>query len=67
MFWEDYLQEVYYNPQNAGSFLGPDKLFRYVRKDGKYVLSKYKIINGCKNKKHTAYKNLLGDVFDETK
>lgn len=43
MSWEDYLQEVYYNPQNAGSFLGPDKLFRYVRKDGKYVLSKYKI------------------------
>lgn len=43
MSWENYLHEIYYNPENAGSFLGPDKLFRYVRKDGKYVISKYKI------------------------
>lgn len=43
MSWENYLQEIYYNPENAGSFSGPDKLFRYVRKDGKYVISKYKI------------------------
>lgn len=43
MSWENYLHEIYYNLENAGSFLGPDKLFRYVRKDGKYVISKYKI------------------------
>ena len=41
--WEDYLKQIYYNPVNAGSFSGPDKLYRFVRKDGKYVLSKYKI------------------------
>lgn len=43
MSWEDYLEQVYYNPVNAGSFSGPDKLYQYVRKQGKYVLSKYKI------------------------
>ena len=43
MSWEDYLQEIYYNPANAGSFGGPDKLYRYVKKAGKYVISKYKI------------------------
>lgn len=43
MSWEDYLNKMYYNPVNAGSFSGPDKLYRYVRKQGKYVLSKYKI------------------------
>ena len=43
MSWEKYLEEVYYNPLNAGSFSGPDKLFRYVKKEGKYVISKYKI------------------------
>jgi len=41
--WEDYLQEIYYNPANPAIFSGPDKLFRYVRKIGKYVISKYKI------------------------
>lgn len=43
MSWEDYLKQVYNDPVNAGSFSGPDKLYRYVRNQGKYVLSKYKI------------------------
>ena len=43
MSWEEYLKEIYYNPANAGSFGGPDKLYRYVQKAGKYVISKYKI------------------------
>lgn len=43
MSWEDYLEELYYNPEIAGSCSGPDKFFRYVRKDGKYVIGKYKI------------------------
>ncbi|XP_069109792.1 uncharacterized protein [Argopecten irradians] len=41
--WEDYLKDIYFNPANAGSFSGPDKLYRYVKKAGKYVISKYKI------------------------
>ncbi|XP_033729515.1 uncharacterized protein LOC117318663 [Pecten maximus] len=41
--WEDFLRDIYYDLANAGSFSGPDKLYRYVRKDGKYVISKYKI------------------------
>ena len=43
MSWEDYLAKIYYDPVNAGSFSGPEKLYRYVREAGKYVLSKYKI------------------------
>ena len=43
MSWEDYLAKIYYDPVNAGSFSGPEKLYRYVRKAGKYVLRKYKI------------------------
>jgi len=41
--WEDYLQEIYYNPANPVSFSGPNKLFRYVKKIGKHVISKYKM------------------------
>ncbi len=43
MTWEDYLKDVYYNPSNPASFSGPDKLYRYVRKSGKYVLTRYRI------------------------
>ena len=43
MMWENYLKGVYYDPANAGSFSGPDKLYRYVRKAGKYVISKHRI------------------------
>jgi hypothetical protein len=41
--WEQYLKKIYYDPSNPASFAGPDKLYRFVRKDGKFVLSKYKI------------------------
>ena len=43
LFCKDCLAKIYYDPANAGSFLGPEKLYRYVLKAGKYVLSKYKI------------------------
>ena len=43
MSWEDYLENVYYNTAHAGSFSGPDKLYRYVKKAGKYVISKHRI------------------------
>ena len=41
--WEQYLKKIYYDPSNPASFTGPDKLHRFVRKDGKCLLSKYKI------------------------
>ena len=41
--WEQYLKKIYYDSSNPASFAGPNKLYRFVRKDGKFVLSKYKI------------------------
>lgn len=40
---DKYLKKIYYDPASPASFSGPDKLYRFVRKDGKFVLSKYKI------------------------
>lgn len=41
--WEDYLKQIYYDPSKPASFSGPDKLYNFVKKDGKYTISKYKI------------------------
>jgi hypothetical protein len=41
--WQKYLKDIYYNPANPASLSGPDKLFHFVQKDGKYNLSKYKL------------------------
>ncbi|CAG2201393.1 unnamed protein product [Mytilus edulis] len=41
--WEKYLKEIYFIPSNPASFSGPDKLYNYVQKEGKYKISKYKI------------------------
>ena len=43
MSYEDYLKEIYYDPGHPASFSGLDKLFRAVRKEEKFVLSKAKI------------------------
>ena len=49
MSWEDYLKKIYYNPSNPASFSGPQKLFAFVKKDGKYSISKYKIRKWLQN------------------
>lgn len=41
--WENNLKNIYYNPENPAIFSGPDKLYRFARKDGKFVISKNKI------------------------
>ena len=41
--WQKYLKDIYHNPANPASLSGPDKLFHFVQKDGKYNLSKYKL------------------------
>lgn len=67
MSWENYLHKIYYNPNNAGSFLGPDKLFRYVRKDGKYVICKYKIRKWLQNQEAYSLQRPLRRLFQRNK
>ena len=43
MKYEEYLASIYYDPAHAGAFGGTDKLYRAVRKEGKFVLSRNKI------------------------
>ena len=43
MSWETYLKKIYYDPASPASFSGPDKLYTYVKKEGKYNISKYRI------------------------
>ena len=48
--WEKYLQHIYYNPSNAASFAGLEKLYVFAKRGGKYKLSKYKIRKWLQNK-----------------
>ena len=41
--YKDYLASVYFNPASPAAFASVDKLYRHVRKDGKFVLGKQKI------------------------
>ena len=43
--WENYLNKLYNDPSRPGSFSSPDKLYRAVKKEGKYVISRKKIHN----------------------
>ena len=43
MTYEEYLKSIYYDPKHPGSFRGVEKLYQAVKRDGKYVLSRYKI------------------------
>lgn len=41
--YEKYLSSIYYDPKHAGAYAGLDKLYRAVRKEGKFVLGRKKI------------------------
>ena len=43
--YEDYLKSIYYDPKHPGAYSGVDKLYRAVRKEGKFVLGRAKIRN----------------------
>ena len=41
--WEKYLESVYFDPAHPGSFAGPDKLYRAVKREGIYNISRSQI------------------------
>lgn len=41
--WEKYLDSIYFDPAHPGSFGGPDKLYRAVKQDGIYKISRSQI------------------------
>ena len=41
--YTDYLKEIYYKAGHPGAYAGPDKLYKAVKKEGKYNISRHKI------------------------
>ena len=37
--WEKYLKSIYFDPSHPVSFGGPDRLYKIVKKEGKYTIS----------------------------
>ena len=37
---DEYLTQLYYNPKRSGSFGGVERLYRDVKKEGKYDISR---------------------------
>ena len=43
MPYQDYLKSIYYDPNHPAAYGGVEKLYRAVRKDGKFVFSRNRI------------------------
>ena len=41
--WKKYLKDIYFNPANPGAFAGPEKLYRIVKQENVYKISRNKI------------------------
>ena len=37
--WEKYLKSIFFDPSHPASFGGPDRLYKIVKKEGKYTIS----------------------------
>lgn len=60
-------EAIYYDPSKAGSFSEPDKVYRYVRKEGKYVISKHKILKWLKRQEAYSLQQLVLRRFQRKK
>ena len=47
--WREYLKKIYFNPEEPGSFEGVDKLYKRVKKDGKFKISRNRIKKWLQN------------------
>ena len=41
--WKQYLSSLYFNPKSPASYLGPEKLYQFVKSQGKYKIGRHRI------------------------
>jgi hypothetical protein len=74
--WREYLSKIYLNPASPASFQGVDKLYEYVKSEGKYEIGKNKIrkwlnnqdsysVNKHSNKKYKRGRVLVRGIDDQ--
>ena len=63
--WEKYLKSIYFDPSHPASFGGPDRLYKIVKKEGKYTISHSQIKSGFKNKNPILVIKVLREIFKE--
>ncbi|XP_045208785.2 uncharacterized protein LOC123560684 [Mercenaria mercenaria] len=60
MKYQRYLEKIYYDPAHPASYSGLDKLYRSVKKDGKFVLDRAKIRKWLmKQETYTLHKGVI--------
>ena len=47
--WRAYLKEIYYNPEHPASYEGINKIYEFIKKEGKFKISKARIKNWLQN------------------
>ena len=43
MTWKEYLSTLYFDPKSPASYLGPEKLYQYVKSEGKVKIGRHRI------------------------
>ena len=41
--WKTYLSTLYFDPKSPASYLGPEKLYQYVKGQGQYTIGRHRI------------------------
>lgn len=55
---ENYIRKLWTDPRHPGSFASPEKVYKIIRKEGKYKIGKGSIKKCYPNLKLTMFKNL---------
>ena len=60
---DEYLTQLYYNPKRAGALGGVERLYRDVKKDGKYAISRAQLKKWLMKQDTLFKKHYLNKLF----
>jgi len=64
---DQYLKDIYYNPKNAAAFSGPDKIYRFVKEENKFKLTRKNITDWIQSQENYTTNRLINYKFKRNK
>ena len=58
--WKEYLSSLYFNPKLPSSYLGPEKLYQFVKSQGRFKIGRQRIRQWLQDQE--AYSLTRGDT-----
>ena len=65
--WKSYLSVIYFDPKSPASYAGPEKLYNFVKSEGKFTIGRYRIRKWLQNQESYSLTRGARRKFDRSR